>query len=255
MERLTATLDGLLEALAPHWSRLEPALARLEALTGADWRLLLGGVFAAVLLLWLLLRRGGGPKATTETLEAGYERLEAAGVDALDQSYRLLAERWKHLPAVFVQDVIGRLGDKDRVIAFVVLAERHGLERGGLAKIAKAQGSDSAAQAVAALLVDLGRKRPGEAETALPLAMRLDPQAPEAALMLAAGHYAAERYKSALPLLELGISLCRNVVEAAGPGAGSQAKPQDRHRDLTRLLKRSMEMYEACLERVDPSLA
>lgn len=255
MERVTAGLDGLWETLAPHWSRLEPALARLEALTGADWRLLICGGLAAVVLLWLLLRRGGRRRATPETLEASYERLETAGVDALDQSYRLLAGRWKHLPAVFVQDLVGRLSDKDRVIAFVDLAERHGLERGRLAKIAKAQGSDSAAQAVAALLVDLGRKRPAEAETALSLAMRLDPQDPEAALMLAAGHYAAERYKAALPLLELGISLCRNVVEAPGAAAAPQVKPRGGHENLTSLLKRSMEMYEACLERVDPSLA
>ncbi len=255
MERGTASLDTLWENLAPLWRHLEPVLAWLEAETGADWRLLLGGGFVAMLLLWRLLRRGGGPKATPESLEAVYDRLETAGVDALDQSYRLLTERWKHLPTAFVQDLVGRLNDKDRVIAFVVLVERHGLERGRLAKIARAQGSDSAAQAVAALLVDLGRKRPGEAESALSLAMRLDPQDPEAALALAAGHYEAERYKAALPLLELGISLCRNVVESSDTAGPTRAKPGGKRQQLSSLLKRSMEMYEACLERVDPSMA
>lgn len=255
MEHLTAALDGLRETLAPYWGRLEPELVRLETLTGIDWRIVFGGGLAAVLLLWLLFRRRRTRKATPETLEAGYDRLAAAGVDALDQSYRLLVERWKHLPAAFVQEIVGRLREKAQVIAFVALAERHGLERGPLAKFAKSQGPESAVQAAAALLVDLGRKRPGEAETALSLAMRLDSQDPQAVLTLAAGHYAAERYKAALPLLELGISLCRNVVEAPDSATASQAKTRGRHQDLTGLLKRSMEMYEVCLERVDPSLA
>ena len=98
-------------------------------------------------------------------------------------------------------------------------------------------------------------KQFGEAETALSLAMRLDSQDPQAVLTLAAGHYAAERYKAALPLLELGISLCRNVVETPGSATASQAKTRGRHQDLTGLLKRSMEMYEVCLERVDPFVA
>ena len=255
MDQFTAVLDGLWETLAPYWGRLEPELARLESWTGIDWRLLLGGSLAVVLLLWLLLRPRGRRKAKPETLEADYDRLEAAGVDALDQPYRLLTQRWNHLPAAFVQEIVGRLRDKAQVNDFVVLAERHGLERGRLAKIAKAHGPESAVQAVAALLVELGRKQTGEAEAAFSLAMRLDPQDPVAVLTLAAGHYAAERYKAALPLLELGISLCRNVVEASGPATASQATTQRGHTELKGLLKRSMDMYEGCLERVDPSLA
>lgn len=255
MDRLTAELEGMWKALAPYWGRVEPELARLEALTGLDWRLVLGGGLAVILLLWLLFRRRGGRGARPESLDAGYDRLAAAGVGELDQSYRLLTERWKHLPAAFVQEIVGRLREKAQVTAFVLLAERHGLERGPLTKIAKAQGPESAVREAAALLVDLGRKRPGDAETALSLAMRLDSQDPEAVLTLAAGHYAAERYKAALPLLELGISLCRNVVEAPGSASASQAKTRGRHQDLTDLLKRSMDMYEVCLERVDPTLA
>jgi hypothetical protein len=261
MDILTAFLDDLSKVLAPYWERVEPQLARLETLTGYDWRLVVGGGLAALLLLWLLLRRRGGPKATPKALEAGYERLAAAGVGELDRPYRLLVERWRHLPAAFVQEIVGRLRDKTRVIDFAVLAERHGLERGRLGKIAKAHGPESAMQAVAALLLALGRKRPGEAEAALSLAMRLDPQNPEAVLELAAGHYAAKHYKTALPLLELGISLCRKVVEGPGlalegrVGGVAPAPVGRRHDELNGLLKSSMEMYEVCLEQVDPQLA
>ena len=260
MDILTAFLDDLSKVLTPYWDRAEPHLTRLETLTGYDWRLLVGGGLAALLLLWLLLRRPGGAKATPKALETGYDRLAAAGVSELDRPYRLLVERWRHLPAAFVQEIVGRLRDKARVVDFVVLAERHGLERGRLGKIAKAQGPESAMRAVAALLLALGRKRPGEAEAALSLAMRLDPQDPEAALRLAAGHYAAKHYKTALPLLELGISLCRKVVEGPGQalesGAGRVARaPAGRRLDeLKDLLKSSMEMYEVCLEQVDSHL-
>ena len=260
MDILTAFLDDLSKVLAPYWGRAEPHLDRLETLTGYDWRLVLGGGLAVLLLLWLMLRRPGGAKATPKTLEAGYERLAAAGVGELERPYRLLVERWKHLPAAFVQEIVGRLLDKMRVVDFVVLAERHGLERGRLRKIAKAHGPESAMQAVAALLIDLGRKRPGEAEAALSLAMRLDPQDPRAVLRLAAGHYAAKHYKTALPLLELGISLCRKVVEGSGRapesdvGGVARRAAGRRQGELKALLESSMEMYEICLERVDPRL-
>jgi hypothetical protein len=73
--------------------------------------------------------------------------------------------------------------------------------------------------------------------------------------MLAAGHYTAERYKTALPLREPGISLHRNVVDMPESAAGPQAKLQQRPADPKSLLKHSMEMHEDCLERVDPALA
>jgi hypothetical protein len=85
---------------------------------------------SAAFLFWLLLRPRGRRKPTPEALEANYDRLAAAGVDALDQPYRLLTERRPHLPAAFVQEIVGRLRDKARVTDFVILAERHGLLRG-----------------------------------------------------------------------------------------------------------------------------
>ncbi|MDH3967635.1 MAG: hypothetical protein OEU56_11505, partial [Rhodospirillales bacterium] len=68
MDILTAFLDDLSKVLTPYWDRAEPHLTRLETLTGYDWRLLVGGGLAALLLLWLLLRRPGGAKATPKAL-------------------------------------------------------------------------------------------------------------------------------------------------------------------------------------------
>ena len=236
----------------------------MEALTGADWRLVLGGGSLGLLVSWLLLRRLLRGGATVKSLEKAYEKLAADGVRELDRPYRLISDRrrWKTLPMAFLWALAEQLRDKDSVIAFLVLAERHGLERKGLRKIARTHKAEPAMAAAAALLSGLARKRPGEAEAALPLAMRLDPQDPGAALALGTRHYGAERFKEAMPLLEQGISLGRKLLTRPSPVPTGDARrdrirnaADERRRGETEsLVQKSMAMYEVCLEKADPYL-
>ena len=69
-------------------------------------------------------------------------------------------------------------------------------------------------------------------------------------------------YKEALPLLVLGISLCRKLLDGQGVAAGSNAGRKGRGREaglasaeLQARLKRALEMYEDCLARVGPARA
>lgn len=265
LEGLAKSLEPYLAKLKPYFADLQPYLAKLETLTGADWRLVLGAGFLGLLVLWLLLRRLLRGGATVKGLESAYEKLAQEGVKELDRPYRLISDRsgWKDLPMAFLWALAEQLRDKRSIIEFLVLAERHGLERKGLRKIARTHKPEPAMVAAAGLLSKLARRRPGEAETALPLAMRLDPVDPGAALTLGARHYDAERFKEAMPLLEQGISLARKLVTQPPPvptGDDRQdrirnAADQRRRGDAESLLEKSMEMYEVCLEKGAPSLA
>ena len=65
-------------------------------------------------------------------------------------------------------------------------------------------------------------------------------------------------YKEALPLLVLGISLCRKLLDGQGAAAGSKAGRKGRGRDagptsteLRARLKRALEMYNDSLARLN----
>ena len=226
------------------------------------------GAPAAVcaVLLWLSLGKIGGRKATREALEAQSAKLAAAGVKQEERPCRLLRRRrhWKRLPVAFLWELCARLRDEDQVFAFVVFAERHGLQRRRLPRIAGKYKTEAAMRAVAVLLNGLKSRQPGDTRTASSLAMRIDAEDPRSVLKLATDCYLMECYKEAMPLLVLGISLCRKLLD--GPGQGGAAgrdggrKGRGRHAgpagaELRARLKRALVMYNDCLARVGPARA
>jgi tetratricopeptide (TPR) repeat protein len=257
MERLTGLLDRVTAGVQPILGWLEPLYPY--------WQHIAAGL-GLVVLLWVL-RRIWRRKRPAGSLEAAYEKLGAAGFQERDRPCRILGARpgWKRLPMAFLWELSARLRDKECFIGFVTLAERHGLERKELPAIAKKFGTEAAVRAVALRLAELAKQRPAQAETALSLAVRLDPDDPRLVLDLAAKHYTAERYKDAMPLFEQGIALCRQVLLAPLPtlataGDGSpdalraQLAVEQRRKKAEQLLQSSTEQYEVCLDRVDPYL-
>ncbi len=269
MEKVTALWDGLVRYLEPLLDRLGALMTEAWSFFAAkspvalDWRLAAAAALVAA-LLWLGLGKFGGRKATLAALAARSAKLAAAGVKQEERPCRLLRRRrhWKRLPVAFLWELCARLRDEDQVFAFVVIAERHGLQRRQLPRIARKYKTGTAMRVVAALLNGLKSRQPGDTRTASSLAMRIDGDDPRSVLKLATDCYLMACYKEALPLLVLGISLCRKLLDGQGVAAGSNAGRKGRGREaglasaeLQARLKRALEMYEDCLARVGPARA
>ncbi len=278
MDRIWAEIEPYLAKLAPYWAEVESTVAstwlelegQFPQLRGIDrdW-FLIGAAGAILLVLWLLVRKrgggGGGRKATPRALEALYNKFAKAGVPEWKLPFKLFTGRanWAALPEHFLMELAARLMDKETVIKFIVFAERHGLEQKRLPKLATYD-VESAMKAISAALTGLVKGKGGkEADTALSLAMRIDPTNPQAMYTLAADHYGAQRFKEAMPLLERTVPLCKQLldeperpdVRALQRGASSDWEQAGTSRgDMEDMFAKAMEMYEDCLERVNPNL-
>jgi tetratricopeptide (TPR) repeat protein len=216
--------------------------------------LALGGIAVAVVVFWLLIRKGAG--GTAAQLRAAYKKIVKADVPEWRRPYALLAtrERWHRLPEDFLMELASRLMDKDNVIEFIVLAERHGLHRERLPGLAGYE-SEWAMRAVSNALAELADGARGStAKSARSLAVMVDPDNPKAAIALAADYYGAKRFADALGLLERALPLCEQAVEAAqqrGALPGDTAEQsEERHGELYAMFERAVDMYEDCVERV-----
>jgi tetratricopeptide (TPR) repeat protein len=125
------------------------------------------------------LRRGGGPEGTASALRAAYEAGRANG---LPESAALLGmlstrPRWAGLPASFLEDVVGHLGDPESLASFVVFSEQYGILENNIQRIAEKRECIGLAKTFTGLGIDLGRHGSGaQAEAAFKLALRLDPE-------------------------------------------------------------------------------
>ncbi len=217
--------------------------------------LLAGTALVVLVLLWLVFRkRGTGAAKGRGALNAAYRKIERAEIKQWQRPYALLATRepWSDLPQYFLMELASRLMDKDNVIEFILLAEKHKLEQHQIPRIAK----NDAGTALRALSEELaafaGRLRPRQAEMAYNLASMIDPSNARAMYGLAKACYAGKRYEEAKSLFEQAIPLCEAVLETAKrlDVRTLRRDSEDAPEDMETIFEKAQEMYEDCLKRV-----
>jgi tetratricopeptide (TPR) repeat protein len=216
--------------------------------------LALGGIAVAVVMFWLLIRKGAG--GTAAELRGAYKKIVKSEVAEWQRPYMLLAtrERWHELRESFLMELASRLMDIDKVIEFIVLAERHGLHRDRFRDLAPYD-AETAMRGVSNALSDIADGARGRtAKSTRSLAVLIDPDNPRAALALATDYYGAKRFKDALDLLERALPLFEETLKTAQQ---RDALPGDlvedageRHGELYEMLERAVDMYEDCMGRV-----
>ncbi len=170
-------------------------------------------ILLVVIFVWFL-RTFGSPKATANTLLKEYDAFERSGVSEQDRLFKLLATRgsWKDLPSPFLHELASRLGNKENVIQFVVLSERHQFDQLHYPRLAADDDPKNSMLGLAALLSSLGNTlqnqgKLGDAEFVQLLALRIQPSQHFTMLPLAVTYYRMGRYSDAVPLFEHGLSL------------------------------------------------
>lgn len=171
-------------------------------------------LFLVVVGLRWFARRFGGTKATAQTLLATYYAFESKGVPEDERLFQMLDTRmtWRSFPKAFLRELSRRLGSKEELVKFVILSERHGLPGSDLKAIASSisPGSegvrfavDQVAMTLTSLANHLGQNKIfEEAELALQLAVRVNPQWFPALSSLGLVYYAAGRYADAIHVIE-----------------------------------------------------
>jgi tetratricopeptide (TPR) repeat protein len=214
----------------------------------------LGGLALAVVVIWLLIHKGAGGGTAAE-LRAAYKKIVKADVPEWQRPYMLLAtrERWHDLRESFLMELASRLMDVDKVIEFIVLAERHGLHRERFRDLAS-YSAETAMKGVSNALCDIAEGARGRAaKSARSLAMLIDSENPKAALALATEYHGAKRYAEARDLLERALPLFEQTLEEARRRDALPGDPLDgvdeRHVELYEMLERAADMYEDCMER------
>lgn len=239
MEQFFDLLNQLTVALSP----------LLDWIAGLDleWQVF-GGCIVA-LLLWMMLRErdpaGKKARSTTKDLRKQYKRLGKKGVPDWQRPFALFATRsgWQHLPKPFLLELASRLMDQDKVVEFILFAEKHGLESTQLSDIAKGDVVEAAMRNLAAFLIDFSEElSPDEVKDALSLAVMVDPENPMAIYDLAIEHYVAERFGAAVTLLEQVMQLCDQLDTGVSMGGG---QPNTREMFL-----RARGMYDDCMDRL-----
>jgi hypothetical protein len=215
--------------------------------------LALGGFALGFVVLLLLIRKSGG--GTAAELRKAYKKIAKADVPDWQRPYMLMAtrERWHVLRDSFLMELASRLMDKDTVIEFVVLAERHGLHRGRFRELADT-GTETAMTGVSNALCDIAEGTGGRAaKSARSLAVLIDPENPKAALALAAEYHGAKRFAEARDLLERALPLFEQTLREARQRDALPGDPLDeveeRHGELYAMLKRAVDIYEDCAGR------
>ncbi len=262
-----AELDRHLARLDPYWARLDGFWLDLQDRYpmlqgfGSHW-FVIAGVALILIVVGVLIRYGGGRRTTARALRAAYRKAARKGAKEWERPYALFraARSWDHLPDHFLWELTARLMDKENVTAFILFAERHGLEQSHFPELAQ-NDVGAAMRGVSGVLANLAtRLKKRAAETALSLASLVDPGNPQAVFILAAQRYAAERFEDAIPLLEQAIPLCeQSMVEPERPEVQGQQREAvaggNSLKDLQNMLQQAQQMYEDCLQRVRPEPA
>ncbi len=239
------------------WYRLESLVPWVSGIDRMS--LMLGALGFVVLVFWLISRKGsqgggGSGGGGRRALNAAYKKIERAEIKQWQRPYALLATRepWSELPQYFLMELTSRLMDKDNVIEFILLAEKHKLERHQIPKIAQNDAGTALRTLSEELAAFAGRLRPREAETAYNLAIMIDPSNARAMYGLAKGCYASKRYGEAISLFEQAIPLCEAVLDTAkrldvrSLRRDGDAGPED----METIFEKAQEMYNDCLDRV-----
>lgn len=212
-----------------------------------EWQVF--GGCAMAILLWIMFRErdpaGKKARADANALRKKYKKLGKKGVPDWQRPFALFATRngWKHLPKPFLLELASRLMDPDKVIEFVLFAEKHGLEQAQLPDIAKGHAVEMAMRNLATLLIDFSEElSPDEVKDALSLAVMIDPDNPMAVYDLAIEHFVAERFGVAAPLLEQVMQLCDQIDGGASTG-GAQSEARE-------MFLRARGMYDDCIDRL-----
>lgn len=234
------------------WYQLESTVPWVR---GIDREYLLAGAALVVfILLWLMFRKRGGGGKGRGALNAAYRKIERAEIKQWQRPYAMLATRapWSELPQYFLMELASRLMDKDNVIEFILLAEKHKLERHKIPKIAQNDAGTALRSLSEELAAFAARLRPRQAETAYKLAVMIDPSNARAMYGLAKGCYASKRYGEAISLFEQAIPLCEAVLDSAKRlDVRSLRRDSDNDpENIATIFEKAQEMYNDCLERV-----
>ncbi len=213
-------------------------------------------ILLAVVVVWFL-RKFGSTQATAQTLLSEYDAFERSGLPEEERLFKLLATRggWRSLPHPFLHELASRLENKENVIRFIALSERHQLDRSIFAQLAKQQDVEMALFGVACLLASFGNRLQdrgslNEAEFVQLLALRIQPNQHFTALPLAVTYYRMKRYSDAAPLFKHGLSLFEKAEKEAkwiehlpSPTGLFGSKS-----DMEELGQTYRKMYEECLK-------
>ena len=236
-------------------------MAALVREMGADG-LFYGAMALALLLLLFAIRRG------TESRVAGmnraYKKIVKAGIPDWQRPYTLIATRdhWDELPEFFLMELASRLMDKETVIAFIALAETHGLERQVIPGLAR-NDAGTAMRELSGQLTLVARSLKGKESDALQsFALMIDPENCWANYAVAADCYRAKRYDEAEPLLEQAIDLFKGRLEGAErvdpralqKDAEGGVVPLGRE-EMWQFFKRAQRMYRDCRQKLGAEAA
>jgi hypothetical protein len=138
-------------------------------------------ILLAVIFVWFL-RKYGSPEATAQTLLKQYEAFERSGLPEEERLFKLLATRggWRSLPHPFLRELALRLGNKENVVRFIALSERHQFDRSHFGRLAKEEDVEMSLFSVATWLASFGNRlqdqgRLSETEFVQLLALRIQP--------------------------------------------------------------------------------
>ena len=213
-------------------------------------------ILLAVIFVWFL-RKFGSPQATAQTLLSEYEAFERSGLAEEERLFKLLATRggWRSLPHPFLHELASRLENKENIIRFIALSERHQLDRSIFAQLAKEEDVEMALFGVASLLASFGNRLQdrgsfNEAEFVQLLALRIQPNQHFTTLPLAVTYYRMKRYSDAAPLFKHGLNLFE-TVEREAEWMEQLPLPADlfgSKSDMEELGRAYRKMYEECMK-------
>jgi hypothetical protein len=212
-------------------------------------------LFAGITIYRLLSRRMATPKARVSAMLRRYHAFNQTGLSEAESLFRVAVTRsgWKELPHRFLREFVARLGTKEDVIRFIVLAEDCGHVKERFPSIARKIDLHEAMMEVACLLARFGYQlqqegRLREAEFVQKLALPLGPDAYFTNLPLAATYYETGRYEDARPLFERGLAQLEQLTAGDGAGTLSPSRCLAPDAELGKLRGVYRGKYDACLK-------
>lgn len=221
-----------------------------------------GAMVLALLLLLFAIRRGLDSRVSG--MRRAYKKIVKAGIPDWQQPYTLMATRdhWEELPEFFLMELASRLMDKEAVIQFIALAEKHGLERQVIPGLARNDAGTAMRELSGQLTLVARSLKSKEADTIQSLALMIDPENCWANYAVAADSYSAKRYDDAVPLLEDAIALFKQRLEGAeridaralAKDAEGEVVPLGRE-EMWKFFKRAQRMYKDCQNKLGAEAA
>jgi tetratricopeptide (TPR) repeat protein len=207
--------------------------------------------------------RFSSQEATTKTLLGEYAAFGRAGLSESERLFKLLATRggWKVLPSNFLRELSSRLGNKENLIQFVILSERHRFDQTHFPRFAMdtddiVEGEELAMSYVGSLFASTGnslfsKKNFAEAERYYLLATYIYPNH-STYLPLATVYYSTGRYREALPIFRREMNRFREAMRMSEqfiqflPSAADLGS----YEEMTKLEKVYSIIYQDCLEKI-----